>query len=257
VVDGVPLIAVSATVEDSLWDRGGRIADLPGAVILGEQPSVLRKALVVSQGCDLVKSSFPCATVVPVYDAATALTPQQIGNAKAGKVWHLVPLTAPWTSGGIWVADLRLELPLDKSVLIGRDPIEGFKDEVDYLRLAERLALVRRRPDVPEPCLEHVVKPLQASLARYREDGLDVTSGVRELRVQANDHSKPTAVTLWVIRDDERDLDESVWDEVVQPVREHALANGIALAGPEIASLWEMAAADYITSDAIDDAESS
>jgi hypothetical protein len=38
------------------------------------------------------------------------------------------------------VVDLRIEVPLEKSWLVGHNPLVGEADEAEYLRLAARLA---------------------------------------------------------------------------------------------------------------------
>jgi hypothetical protein len=234
------------------------MAEAEGFQVLGQIPPGRHKAMVLSQGCDLVKTKFPFATVVPVYDATPVLGTQHQAAAKAGMIWHLVRLTAPWAADGLWVADLRLEMPLDKMVLASQQPIEGFSDETGYARLAERLGAVRQRPAVPQPSIDHVVKPLREALSQRRKAGVEPLVGVREVRVLSNDPVAPTAVTVFVVAEDgAQQPDVAEWTELVDVVHVHAAAHGIALAGPDISTLWDMSAADYITSHGIDAADSS
>jgi hypothetical protein len=213
--------------------------------------------MVISQGCDLVKPTFPLATFVPVYDATQILSDQQQSAAKAGRTWHLVHLTASWATAGCWVADLRMEMPLDKSVLAAQTPTEAFADEIGYAKLAERLAAVRQRPAVQEPCLDHVVKPLNEGLARMFKKGTDPLVGVREIRIQSDHPVTPKSVTLFVITNDtEQQPDLNVWADLMESLYEHAASAGITLVGPEVHSLWDMTAADYLTSQAVQAASS-
>lgn len=259
VLEGVPLIALGPRGgEEAFWESSTRIAEAGALEVLGQAPPCTHKAMVVSQGCDLVKTKFPFATVVPVYDAEPVISTQQASAAKAGMIWHLVHLTAPWAADGLWVADLRLEMPLDKTVLASQQPTEGFADETGYARLAERLGAVRQRPAVPQPSIDHVVKPLRDALSQRRKAGVDPLAGVREVRLLSNDPVTPTAVTVFVIAEEggqQPDADE--WTALVDAVHERAAAYGIALTGPDISTLWEMSAADYITSHGIDAADSS
>lgn len=169
-LDGVPLLGVGAPPPTPPFWAAGKptTVALAGLPVLAEDPPVLRRTLVVSQGCDIVKASFPFATVVPVYDASAVLSDQQQVAARSGQTWHLVHLTADWAATGMWVADLRIEVGVDKALLASRAPLEAFADETGYARLAERLAAARQRPAVPESCLEHVVKPLREHLADRR-----------------------------------------------------------------------------------------
>ena len=254
----IPLAIRDDSDVEAFWSPADVVAQVGSHRVLAEDPAQIRRVLVISQGCDIIKSNFPCVTVVPVYDAAEVLPASQLGNIRAGRVWHLVHLTAtPWSGTGTWVADLRLEFSLDKSALVGKIPIDSFEDEIGYAKLAERLALVRSRPAVPESCLQHVVKPLQLELEARAKRRTDVLGGVRELRVQSNDHANPSAVTLFVVTDETQSVDREEWFVIVQAVREHSESNGLTLIGPEFASLWDMTAADYVTSQAVSAADSS
>ncbi len=74
--------------------------------------------------------------------------------------------------------------------------------------------------------------------------------------MQSNDPIAPTVVTLFVVGD-MRAPEPHAWAQAFDAVHQHAAANGIILAGPELTTLWEMSAADYITSQAVDNADSS
>jgi len=259
IVEGVPLVVVGAADSaDPFWAAGVAAGlEIAGIPVLAEPAGVLRRAMVVSQACELVKLSFPVATVAPVYEASAVLTEPQQQTARAGMIWHLVHLTADWTAGGFWVADLRLELPVDKSFLLGRDPLEAFNNETDYTKLAERLAAIRQRAAVPLPTTDHVVTPLREHLAELRGSGHTPLAGVREVRVSSNHHTAPDSVTLFVVTEPGAVVDVGLWTSAVEAIHEQATNAGIALVGPEIGSLWDMTAADYLTSQAIEDADSS
>jgi hypothetical protein len=47
------------------------------------------------------------------------------------------------------------------------------------------------------------------------------------------------------------------WDELFVHLHQEAAGAGIALGGPDILTLWDMSAADYITSHAVEAADSS
>jgi hypothetical protein len=64
-------------------------------------------------------------------------------------------------------------------------------------------------------------------------------------------------VTLFVIAEDHAAIDAQLWATAVDAIHANAQENGIAVAGPEITTLWDMSAADYLTSHAIQDADSS
>jgi len=241
-----------------LWERGQFIGtDVAGRPLLCANPPTLGRAMVVSQGCELVKTSFPFATVVPVYDGSQVLNEQQQASARSGGTWHLVHLTAEWAAAGFWVADLRMETAVDKTLLVAAEPIEPFADETSYPRLAERLAAARQRPAIPQPCLDFVVAPLKEHLAGRVSDGATPLDGVREVRVLCDHPMAPTTVTLFVVSHDAQHPNEDEWLAAFDAVHQVADEHGIALSGPEIGSLWDMTAADYLNSQAVSDADSS
>lgn len=255
---GVPLLGLGpAAGTEPLWAEAVVRSTGTGPLALGEAPGMTRSVMVVSQGCDLIKNKFPFATVVPVYNAAGILGESQEADARAGRIWHLVHLTAPWAAEGLWVADLRHEMSIDKSLLVGPEPVEAFPDEAGYARLAERLAAARQRPAMPQPAIDHIAEPLKQYLAAQPDGGARLLAGIRELRLQSNHPVEPTAVTFFVVVDDDLQPDVDGWGVALDSLHVSAAAAGIALAGPDFTSLREMSAADYLTSQAIANADSS
>lgn len=191
--------------------------------------------------------------LVPVYDASSVLGQSQRASAASGTTYHFVHLTAEWCDGGFWVADLRLEVPVDKSHLIGQSPMPAFKTPEEYSLLADKLGAQRSRPAVPDSCLEQVVTPM-FELVR-EADGL--LEGVRELRVLCNDPNRPTEVTIFVVTDDNIQADQLAWSDVIETVSVSALTHGLRVLGPEITTLMDMSALDYVLSAAVADRSSS
>lgn len=258
VLDGIPIVALGAADASPFWSAGRATGDhVAGLPVLAADPPHTGRAMVVSQGCDLVKATFPFVTVVPIYEGSLILSPEQQANARAGGTWHLVHLTSDWAAGGFWVADLRLETAVDKSLLVAAQPAEAFADETSYAKLAERLAAGRLRAAVPDPCRNHVIKPLKDHLSGRVADGATPLAGVREVRVQYDHPTAPTVVTLFVVSEEGALPDQQEWQAAFDVVHQAAAAAGIALTGPDIGSLWDMSAADYINSAPVDGADSS
>lgn len=263
VLDDVPLVFTGVRGE-SLWNVGGEdLAALPMDLVLrGEPGQALRRAMLLTQACDLMKESFPWATVAPVYDATDLLDGSRAASARAGTTGHLVVLSAAWVADRLWVADLRLEMPVEKTLLLARHPRAAFAEEVRYPQLSEKLARQRDRAAVPDPCLEHIVAPLFDHIRARLDVGSDLQSNVRELRVQCDDPVAPAAVTLFVVQEENAygealTVDSAGWGEIVGAIYESALTSGITLNGPEFTTLWDMSARDYLTSSSIVDRKSS
>jgi hypothetical protein len=153
-----------------------------------------------------------------------------------------------WAQDGFWVADLRIEYPVDKSVLVSVEPIEAFRDDLGYATLSKRLSAMRERAAVPLPTTVHVAQPLTDYLTDRMGEGKTPLDGVREIRLASNHHTSPTSVVLFVVADNVADVDQDEWTSAVDALQPGAAANGIALVGPDITTLSTMTAADYLTS---------
>lgn len=256
IVDDVPVFFGNLGAAE-VWKTPRLITAPEERGITVELDGTLHRAMVLTQGCDIVRKNTPWVTVAPVYDASTRLDKGQQGNACARTIWHLVPLTADWAANRLWVADLRLELAIEKSALLTREPIEAFAGEADYTQLAEQLGLRRKRPDLPNDVLKHVVGPLFAAVKARSDDGAALMAGVRELRVQLDHPLTATRVTVFVVCDSPAGIDEAGWQGVMNDIYAAAHSNGLTVLGPEVTSLDDMTAAEYLTTHRIEDDESS
>jgi hypothetical protein len=89
--------------------------------------------LITYQTCDVTEAGIPEKVqpwfqIAPVYEWSDGTPPDRL---------YLAQLTAPNLEN--FVADLRIEFPLEKSVLVGREPIEGFATEADRIAFADQL----------------------------------------------------------------------------------------------------------------------
>lgn len=133
--------------------------------------------LITTQTCDLYEEGSPRQpwfAVAPVYDYTPNLKSGQLEQIRRGEFGYLVLLTAEWFGPGVWVGDLRIEVPLEKGWLVGREPRPGFASLAEYKTLAARLATRRGRPALSAPLTEAIVMPLRAWLKdkgrRYRDE---------------------------------------------------------------------------------------
>jgi len=109
----------------------------------------------------------PFVSVAPVFDVMPHLAQAgQENQIRTNGFAYLVPLTHPTMTkdGQLWVADLRLEYPLEKSALVGLIPIEAFAADPDYTAFAEKLAWRRNRPAIDARVRELVTAPLGEAL---------------------------------------------------------------------------------------------
>jgi hypothetical protein len=248
VIDAVPLFFLESG-NFEIWDQPRRrIVDGPLTIAGTDDAGATVRAMIITQACDIMKAKNPWVTAVPVYEASTRLRADVLPLVKAGGVLYLIPLTAEWCGDDLWVADLRLEMPLEKARLALQEPIEAFAEEVDYAKLAQRLRDHRGRAAAPDNCVDHVSKPLSTLILAAPGYGASLLSGVREIRLSWDDPSAASVVTVYVIKRGEEPVAEADWNAVLDELRQTAHAQGITVNGPEIVDLYEMTAADYLAS---------
>jgi len=211
--------------------------------------------LITTQTCDLTEQSprprQPWIKVAPVYEASGALPDEGRRNqARQHQIGHLVVLTNQTLPSGLWVADLRIEAPIEKSWLIGRDPVTGFETEAQYLKLAERLAGRSNRPALDNTVSNLVVRSLRAGFDKLsRLKKADIIGELQEVRLETNDPRMAiTSARLMVITYDDPTPEAirlwfDLWWDTAQ---EECRSAGIALIANHYTTLAKLSAADYV-----------
>jgi len=127
--------------------------------------------LITSQTCDICEEGkkiprIPWVTVVPVYNVLPFLSNGQDGLVRKNRIGYLLPLTHEnfINSEALWVADLRIEYPLEKGILVDQKPIEAFASEKDYAYFANSLAFRRNRPALDGRVIKLIITPLRDAL---------------------------------------------------------------------------------------------
>ena len=114
-----------------------------------------------------------------------------------GFLYPIEPRTLP---KGRWVADLRFEMPLEKTVLVGKEPIRWFADETAQIAFAEALGRRRDRAALASPLVRAVGNTLRrrARKGGFRTMLKEEVHSVR-LRIEEGSRSRPVSVRLHVI----------------------------------------------------------
>lgn len=119
--------------------------------------------------------------------------------------------------GGVkpdWFADLRLQVPASKAILLGRDPIEGFDCESGYVEFGEMLAYKLRRPALHAALSEDFPKLLSEFVRTIgaKKQCFTKVEQVRLLMLDA-DRLNPSRVTIYVLTNgiDLTDEEREVW----------------------------------------------
>ena len=138
----------------------------------------------------------------------------------------------------LWIADLRLQVPMDKYILVGREPISGFASAEERLYFGDDLALRRSRPAIPSVVADSVVPLLQAR------------SGIR-YRVLVNDPVLPSTVDLLVLHDNPLTA-ETVGDSLKVELDRTSTTTGVAISVVKCTSMDLLSAHEYVSSVPVD-----
>jgi hypothetical protein len=250
-----PPFFYAATPRYGIW----QLTKSAGA--LGEDPDLLELppedgspyGLITTQTCDLCEQSpkpkQPWIKIAPVYQMGGTLAPDQQKQVANHEIGHLVLLTGRALPSGFWVADLRIEFPVEKSWLVGRHALDGFDSEADYLKLAERLARRYDRPALHNAISEEIVGRLRGHFkAKSKSKRTALLSQVEELRLEIRGaRLQPRAARLLVItKTSPVPSSVQTWfDNWWQGATKACASRHLALLGNKYATLTELNAADY------------
>lgn len=161
-----------------------------------------RFGIITTQTCDILEQGEPAQPwfqVSPVYALEEYDDPgeQERFLSKA----YIVELSGPDLPEGRWVADLRLELPLEKTVLVERKPFPGFATEDEANEFGRRLGVRRARPALADELVKNVTRLIGRRKRNNKPRAAQVWAELYKLGLQIEEGSrtKPTAVRLHVI----------------------------------------------------------
>jgi len=156
-------------------DKSGVIMTLPYAMIL-------------TQTCELQQpdkaAESPFINVVPVYDAWPYYEDASKYLLEERRLSpHLIRLNSqselPQGPGIAWVANLRIDIMLDRAALLERMPLEGLENEEAYLSASRRIGSFRSRPAVADDVHKHILVPFEKRLKKK-----DLRDKVLEVRIE-------------------------------------------------------------------------
>lgn len=207
--------------------------------------------LITTQTCDLLEEGRPRQpwfAVAPVYDFTNRMQPGQLPQLQKGYISHLVLLSAAWLPSGEWVADLRIEMPIEKGWLVGREPRHGFAELREYERLAARLASRRGRPALSTQLTVSLTRPLRDWLTGPGRASRDSIESLRA-RVVGDPVVSAQAELLVIVKDEGLPPEiKSAWDEWELARIEAAEPEGVVLFPFRYGTLDDFTARDIETS---------
>lgn len=210
-----------------------------------------RLAIVTSQTCDVVSTGpgarHPFVQVSPVVEA-TGIEPNRLAALRQGEIVDLVLLDRP--ENGVWVADLRVSVPLSKAILSAFTPQPGFRSERGRLDFAAHLAAKVGRPALHDFVSDTARKIIQQAIKEAKAD-TDWWTEVDEVRVRCTPtRLHPTALEYLVVAREEKlpPADRNRWKVAIDRVRKAAKPLGIKVMHPIHKERMTLLANDYRSS---------
>ncbi|MEU9147751.1 hypothetical protein [Streptomyces sp. NPDC048349] len=187
-------------------------------VIEGSGATLPMYGIVTTQTCDIAEEDAPrpkrpWVQISPVYDMSGCLDNGQKKQLQRfdGNAYFL---HLPSIPNGFWVADFRIEVPVEKGWLAARTPVDGFLDESLQRKVGQRLAALRSRPAFAGSFVSAVQAPLVDSLRALKKSNkalhTEIMASVREIRVGLDSHLAPKQARVILLTEDK--LTDAVWE---------------------------------------------
>jgi hypothetical protein len=224
--------------------------------ITGE--SAPRWAIVTSGTCDVAEEDMvwprcPTVQISPVVDMS-GIDPGDQKLIRDGRFNYLIHLPAlSEQEDGFWVADLRLEYPVEKGWLAGQPRVPAFHSELEQEKVGRAIAHLRGRPAMARSFLEHVVAPLREHLTTLRKSDRSLANRiddeVREWGVLVDSRLYPRRIEIVLLTEgQEASADVREWWRLAVDAirsRPEALAAGMTILGPRFERLDVLPVTEY------------
>lgn len=212
--------------------------------------------VLTSQTCDIGEIDFeaparPWVSIAPVYDMSMLNSGLRRLITRGGGPLHLLYLPSlANVRSGFWVADLRIEIPVEKSWLVGRSPIKGFADELAQREVCKRVALLRGRPAWAEVVSRIVQSRLLSEFTRMKAEKSDLfeacVAQISEIGARTDSMLTPTYLELAAFCNEHPTAEvRAWWSDTVNVLRIAGGHEGLAIHEPVIELLTECPVARY------------
>lgn len=198
-----PPIFYSARLEHGIWSPSRALAakGLNGDTVIELDPEQGPPyGMIVSQTCEIVEDRpqphHPWVQMVPVYQCEP--------ESKLLDRDFIASLRPPALDGDNWVADLRIEVPVEKSMLVDREPIDAFEGDEGYEALGVELGQRRGRPALHSVFhailagtmgeMKHGDKPGRKKARRVRKNVFKL-----KLKIESGSRLEPRAACLYIL----------------------------------------------------------
>jgi hypothetical protein len=194
-----PPVGYAANLAEPVWDltRAETDAGGDGTVHLSiAAGSGFPLGIITSQTCDVAedraKAVQPWFQIAPVYQCENTA---RVLNSDYG---YCLPKTFRPCKDKRWVADLRIEYPLEKSVLVGREPYSAFDTEAQRIAFGEELGNRRARAALADSIHTFVSETLHERRRLGRTGPIERNTVQLRLEI-AGDRLDPREVRLHII----------------------------------------------------------
>jgi hypothetical protein len=217
-----------------LWQAAGEEAETveddeqDGSPVLFELEPAPEYGIVTTQTCDLCEQREqrlqPFFQVAPVYRVGPFESEAERDRLLERE--NIVAIPSPTGDEEQWIADLRGEFTLEKSLLADREPIRVLT-EAQKIEFARRLGTRRSRPALANEIHDVIVKLISKKRSRNKARSKRVFEQVHKvcLAIEEGGRRKPLAVRVIVVTNGECDETVNEWfagweDDAREPARE-------------------------------------
>ncbi len=229
-------------------------------------PGTQVPTIITSQTCDV--GGTPPGSLHSFVQMAPLVRGDQLSKgvrnlAREGKLGYLVAVSSPYPvpvtvneDGSVrrpppeqeWFADLRLQFPMSKALLLEREPLEGFTDEDGYLRFAEVLSYKAWRPAL-HSALSEDLPALMEKFVKENNAKQQCFVKVDEVRVLflEGDRLRPKRAAFYVLTDgvDLSAEEQEVWARFLSQASQLLKEHGITAGPPIHTDVNSLSAAKY------------
>ena len=236
----------------AIWEATRAYTDSSSGpeVILPPDEVLPPYGMVTTQTCDIAEEESsrpvrPWVQIAPIYPV-TNWKRKKLEGGKGPRYWLLVP---DLPEDGIWVADLRIEVPIEKSWLAGQIRVEGFENETEKRIVGRRLAWLKGRPAFSRE-LNEIQQSLFDALDRMESAELEthetLLDQLEEVIVQVDSYLAPTSVQLVFLTNVPLADDCRRWlSEWRESSVEEASVTGLTLHALDFRTLTSVTAEEY------------
>ncbi len=202
-------VVASSWATDHVFPNPPRSLEVGGVGSEPEPPFFI----IRDQTCDVQKLNIPFIHASPVFNGSKHFKAGEIQRIRSRTQFlYYYAVTAPNLKNYLtnaqtaeqerksdpddwaWLVDLRIQIPLDKGVLVGRDVISAFASREDQIEFGQELGHRADRPALPTVVDDEMIPALERAVI----DAEESLRGV-QFRVITDSISNPTKLELVLI----------------------------------------------------------